>query len=182
MFSLDIVGATSLLCWYSRKATRRFPEHERLAARPVIWDAGHAMPKDSELIRMAYEAWNSGDRDAWLQTLHPQAEWHTSSVYPDLDPVYRGHERLAEFWRHQHEAWEAHRIEVERFDEQGDCFVVEVRFRAKGIDSGLDVDMKATHAIRVRNGLIVAGVTRSTAEEAREALPEDQPSARSQRP
>jgi ketosteroid isomerase-like protein len=134
------------------------------------------MSTNSELIRRAYEAWNSGDRDTWLQVLHPQAEWHTSSIYPDLDPVYRGHERLAEFWRHQHEAWEAHRIEVEGLDEQGDCFVVEVRFRAKGIDSGLDVDMKAIHAIRVRDGLIVAGATRSTAEEARQALPEDHPS------
>jgi ketosteroid isomerase-like protein len=134
------------------------------------------MSDNSQLIGRAYNAWNSGDRDAWLQTLHPQAEWHTSSVYPDLDPVYRGHERLAEFWRRQHEAWEAHRIDVERLDEQGDCFVAEVRFRAKGIDSGLDVDMKAIHAMRVRDGLIVAGVTRSTAEEALRVLPESQPS------
>src|SRR5918996_966073 len=108
------------------------------------------MSKNSEVVRKAYEAWNSGDRDAWLQTLDPSAEWHTSSVYPDLDPVYRGHEGLAEFWRRQHEAWEAHRIDVERLDEEGDCFVLEVRFRAKGIDSGLNVDMNAIHAIRVR--------------------------------
>jgi ketosteroid isomerase-like protein len=77
------------------------------------------MSKNSELIRAGYEAWNRNDLDAWLEVLHPDVEFHTSGVWPDFDPVYRGREGLADFWRRMHEPWEKFRIEVDQIDEQG---------------------------------------------------------------
>jgi ketosteroid isomerase-like protein len=143
---------------------------------------GTAMSKNSELVLAGYEAWNRDNVDAWLETLHPDVELHTSGVWPDFDPVYRGKEGLAEFWRRMHEPWEMFRIDVEQIDEQGDCFAVTLRFRAKGVDSGLEVDMRFANAIRVRDGLQVEVVSRRTVEEAREMLRLRQPIARSQRP
>jgi ketosteroid isomerase-like protein len=69
-----------------------------------------------------------------------------------------------------HEPWEEFRIDIEQIDERGDCFTVALRFRAKGIDSGLEVDMRFGNAIRVRDGLQIEVVSRRTVEEAREAF------------
>jgi ketosteroid isomerase-like protein len=77
-----------------------------------------AMSKNSEVIRTGYEAWNRDDRDAWLDVLHPAAEFQTSGVWPDFDPVYRGKQGLAEFWRRMHEPWQEFRIDIEELDEE----------------------------------------------------------------
>jgi ketosteroid isomerase-like protein len=143
---------------------------------------GTAMSKNSELVLAGYEAWNRDNVDAWLETLHPDVELHTSGLFPDFDSVYCGQEGLAEFWRRMHEPWEVFRIDIEQIDEEGDCFAVAVRFRAKGVDSGVEVDMRFGHALRMRDGLLVEIVSRRTAEEAREMLRQRQPTARSQRP
>ena len=128
------------------------------------------MPKNSDLIHRTYEAWNREDREAWLETHHPDVELHTAGAMPDLDPVYRGHEGLVEFWRRIHDPWEEHRIAIEQIAEEGDCCLARVRFHAKGVDSGVDVEMQFAHAIRVRDWLIVEVVNRPTVDEAREAI------------
>jgi ketosteroid isomerase-like protein len=128
------------------------------------------MSKNSELVRKGYEAWSHDDRDAWLEMLHPDVEFHTSGVWPDFDPVYRGREGLAEFWRRMHEAWGEFRIDIEHMDEERDCFVLALSFRATGAGSGVKVDLKFANAVRVRDGLLAKFVSRRTVDEAREAL------------
>jgi ketosteroid isomerase-like protein len=140
------------------------------------------MSRNSELILAGYEAWNRDDLDAYLATLHPEVRLHTSGVWPDFDPVYSGHDGIGEFWRRMHEPWEAFRIDIEQFDEQGDGSTTAVRFRSKGVDSGLGVDMRFAHGLLVRDGLLAEVFSRRTLEEAREALAASQPTARSQRP
>jgi ketosteroid isomerase-like protein len=66
------------------------------------------------VIRKTYEAWNRHDLDSWLETYHSDGELDTSGLFPDSDPVYRGRDRLAEFWRRMHEAWEVFRIDIDR--------------------------------------------------------------------
>ena len=129
-----------------------------------------AMSKDSELIRRSYDAWGSGDLDSYLETLHPDVEFHTSGLWPDFDPVYRGRRGLTEFWSRMHEPWEQFRIDIEQIYEEGDCFATTVRIRAKGVDSGVEVDMRMGHTLRVRDGLIAQIVSRRTIEEARQIL------------
>ena len=132
---------------------------------------GAVMGANSELLLAGYEAWNRDDCDAWLDLLDPEIEIRTSGVFPDLSDVYRGHRRAAKFWRQMHEPWEIFRIDVEAMDEEGDWVAAAIRFRARGVDSGVEVDMRFGHAIRVRDGVAIEFVTRRTAEEAREALP-----------
>ena len=128
------------------------------------------MAKNLEVIRTSYVAWSSGDLDAWLEGFHPNAELQTSGVWPDFDPVYRGTEGLAEFWHRMHEAWEVFRVDIEQISEEGDGFAAAVRFRAKGVDSGIEVDMRFAHAYQMRDGLIAVLFSRSTLEQAREML------------
>jgi ketosteroid isomerase-like protein len=124
-------------------------------------------------------AWNRDDLDAWLETLHPDVEFHTSGLFPDFDSVYRGHMGVAEFWRWLHEPWEEFHVDIEQIVAEGDCFSVTGRLRAKGVDSGVAVDMRFAHSLCVRDGLLAQIVVRRTVEEAREDLHRMQPAARS---
>jgi ketosteroid isomerase-like protein len=125
---------------------------------------------NSELLLTAYEAWNRDDCDAWLELLDPEVEIRTSGVFPDFAPVYRGRAEAARFWRRLREPWETFRIEVENIEEEGDCVIAAIRFRATGADSGVEVDMRFSNGIRVRDGVAIELVNRRTAEEAREEL------------
>jgi ketosteroid isomerase-like protein len=136
------------------------------------------MSKNSELVRKGYDAWNHDDRDSWLETLHSDVRFLTSGVWPDFDPVYHGHEDLAEFWRRMHEAWAEFRIDIEQMDEAADSFVLALRFRGTGAGSGVDVDLRFANAVRIREGLQVLVISRRTVEEAREALQKTEPTAR----
>jgi ketosteroid isomerase-like protein len=137
------------------------------------------MATNSELLLAGYEAWNGDDLDAWTRLLHPDVEIHTSGVFPDLAPVYRGHEPAARFWRQMHEPWERFRIDVEQVEDVADGAVAAIRFRAKGVDSGVEVDMRFGMAMEVRDGLAIALVNRRSIDEARQALAERRRSPRS---
>jgi ketosteroid isomerase-like protein len=135
------------------------------------------MSTHSELLLAGYEAWNRDDCGAWLDLLDPDVQIHTSGVFPDLAPVYRGHRRAVQFWHQLREPWKVFRIDVERLEEDGDCVAAAIRFRATGIDSGVEVDMRFGSAIRVREGLAIELINRRTLEEARDALHDQGPSA-----
>jgi ketosteroid isomerase-like protein len=128
------------------------------------------MGTNSELLLAGFDAWNGDDLDAWVELLHPEVEIHTSGVFPDLAPVYRGHEPAARFWRQMHEPWERFRIDVEQVEDASGGAVAAIRFRAKGVDSGVEVDMRFGMAMKVRDGLAIALVNRRSIDEARQAL------------
>ena len=128
------------------------------------------MPPNSELLRAGYEAWNRDDCDEWLSLLHPDVEIHTSGAFPDLSPLYRGHARARTFWRQMHDPWRSFRIEVEWIEDQDDCAVATIRFRATGVDSGVEVDMRFGTAIRVSDGLATELVNGRTADDAWRSL------------
>jgi ketosteroid isomerase-like protein len=123
-----------------------------------------------DLLLAGYDAWNRRDRDAWLVLLDPEIEIETSGVFPDLAPDYRGRERAAKFWSQMLEPWDEFHIEVERIEEEGDIVAAGIRFRARGEDSGVEVDMRFGNGIRIRDGLAVELLNRRTFEETFEAL------------
>ena len=125
---------------------------------------------NTTLLLAGYDAWNRGDRDAWLELLDPDIAIETSGVFPDLAPDYHGRERAAKFWSQMLEPWDEFHIEVERIEEEGDVVAAGIRFRARGEDSGVEVDMRFGNGIRVRDDLAVQLLNRRTFEEAFEAL------------
>ena len=136
------------------------------------------MSRNTELLLAGYDAWNRDDCDAWLRLLDPDLEIRTSGVFPDLAAVYRGRRGAEKFWRQLREPWAVFRIDVEKTEERGDCVAAAMRFRARGADSGIEVDMRFGHAIRVRDGVATEFVTRRSFEEARDAVGPAPPSAR----
>lgn len=125
---------------------------------------------NADLLLAGYEAWNRGDCDAWLALLDPEIQIETSGVFPDLAPEYHGHTRAAKFWSQMLEPWEEFHIEVERIEEESDIVAAGIRFRARGSDSGVEVDMRFGNGIRIRDGLAIELLNRRTFEEAFEAL------------
>ncbi|MQA73552.1 MAG: DUF4440 domain-containing protein [Solirubrobacterales bacterium] len=130
---------------------------------------------NSELLLAGFEAWNRDDCGAWLELLDPEVDISTSGVFPDFAPSYRGHDQAAKFWRRLRAPWEEFRIEVEKIEEEGDCVAAAIRFRARGADSGVEVDMRFGCGIRIRDGVATEMVNRRTFEEAREALRRSRP-------
>ena len=128
------------------------------------------MQTDLERLLAAYAAWNRGDLDGWLEAMHPEVEMTPAGIFPGLDPRYYGREGMAKFWHQIHDPWERFEIEIEGMDERDDGYVLAIRFRAKGVESGVDVDMQFGHAIRIQDGLALEVITRGTPEEAAAAL------------
>lgn len=131
----------------------------------------NGVPTNSELLLAGYDAWNREDCDAWLRLLTPDVVISTSGVFPDLSAEYCGHGEATRFWRQMHAPWEKFRIEVEHVEDDADHAFAAIRFRGRGVDSGIEVDMRFGMGIRVRDdGLAGHIVNRRTVDEAREAL------------
>jgi ketosteroid isomerase-like protein len=133
---------------------------------------------NSDLLRIGYEAWNHDDLDAYLDLLHPDVRIVTSGLFPDLAPEYVGRERAEKFWRQMHEPWEFFRVDVEHIEDQDDWAIASLRFRARGVDSGVEVDMRFGMAMRVQDGLAIEFLNRRTFDEARTAVRSAQPEER----
>jgi ketosteroid isomerase-like protein len=140
-----------------------------------------AVPTNSELLLAGYDAWNRDDCDAWLALLTPDVVISTSGVFPDLSAEYCGHGEATRFWRQMHTPWERFRVEVEHLEDDDEYAFAAIRFRGKGVDSGIEVDMRFGMGIRVRDGLATHMVNRRTAEEAREVLRAQEPETAGQR-
>jgi ketosteroid isomerase-like protein len=139
------------------------------------------VPTNSELLLAGYDAWNRDDCDAWLALLTPDVVISTSGVFPDLSAEYCGHGEATRFWRQMHTPWEVFRVDVEHIEDDEEHAFAAIRFRGKGVDSGIEVDMRFGMGIRVRDGLATHMVNRRTAEEAREVLRAQQPETAGQR-
>ena len=107
-----------------------------------------------ELVRRGIEAWNRGDLDALLATLHPDLEYVTTGVFPDLDPVYHGHDGFRRFWQDFREIWESLSIEIHELRDCGERVLLRLTFNARGRD-GLEVRRKVASVATIRAGLIV---------------------------
>jgi ketosteroid isomerase-like protein len=126
---------------------------------------------NSDMLLAGYDAWNRDDCDAWLALLAPGAVISTSGVFPDLSAEYCGHGEAIRFWKQLHAPWEEFRIDVEHVEDDGDYAFAAIRFRGKGVDSGIEVDMRFGMGIRVGDhGLATHMVNRRTLDEAREVL------------
>ena len=64
---------------------------------------------------------------------------------------------------------------MEHIEDEGAWAIASLRLRARGADSGVDVDMRFGMAMRASDGLAIEFLNRSSFDEARTALGEAQP-------
>jgi uncharacterized protein len=107
-----------------------------------------------KIVRRMYEATNRGDPDAALEALAPEIEIHLAGVFPDLDPVYRGHVGVRRWVEQTREPWEELLVEPDRVIDLGARVLVLAHFHVRGRD-GIEVQRPVAHLWTMRNGQAV---------------------------
>ncbi len=124
-----------------------------------------------ERVRVLNDHWNGEDLTALLGLFAPTLVFHTSGVFPSLQPVYRGHDDFRKFWETFHEAWERVDMEVERCVELAEERVLAlVNFDAVGRGSGVPVRREFALLYRFEAGLVVEIHSYASQAEALEAV------------
>jgi ketosteroid isomerase-like protein len=121
-----------------------------------------------EQVRASVDGWCRGDIEAWLATAHPDVEFRPSGVYLGLEPVYRGHAELREFWDVFREPWELMQIELCQVRELGDQVVSLCMFEGHARE-GMTVRREVAWIWRFADGVCVRLDTYGSWDEALEA-------------
>ena len=125
--------------------------------------------ENAEIVRRSLDAWSRDDIVGWLERAHPDLEFHTSGLYPGIDPVYRGHAELNRFWTTFREPWESIEVRIHEFREVGEEVVALGTFKARARD-GMTVEREAAWVYRIEAGLIVRVDAFGSGSEALEAV------------
>jgi uncharacterized protein len=122
-----------------------------------------------QMVRAGYDAYNRGDVEAALATLHPNIEWWPADDEPITDP-YRGHEGYRKLVAGAREAVPDLQLEIEELFGNGGWVIVCLRFWGRGRDSGALVEIRETHVARLRDGKVIEVREYRTKPEALEAV------------
>ena len=108
-----------------------------------------------EIVQRASEALRRRDLDALGELLAPDCE--IVPIRADVeDTVFRGLDELPQWFAIGDEAWENWTWETESVREGPDWVLGFLRFRARGRESGAELDVPAAGVYRFRDGLITA--------------------------
>jgi ketosteroid isomerase-like protein len=112
--------------------------------------------RNVEIARDALAAFSSGDFGASLATMHPDVEWHVFIPLPDLpQSVYRGTNEVRMIWTRLTAAFEVFTAEIEEILHADDeRLLFRGRFRARGAESGIEVDRVVYYHFRIADGLL----------------------------
>ena len=110
--------------------------------------------EDVEIALAAVDAWNRGDRQAWLALWDEEAEFYPLRAQLEGES-YSGHDGLVRFLAEMTQDFERVRFEIEETRDTGEQLVGIGRFRARGRASGVDLNVPIAAVWRVRRGKIV---------------------------
>ena len=101
------------------------------------------------------DAWNRGDREAWLALWDEKAEFYPLRAQLEGES-YSGHDGLRRFLAEMTQDFEEVRFEVGETRDAGEQMVVgSGRFLARGRASGVDLNVPLGVLMRLRRGKIV---------------------------
>jgi ketosteroid isomerase-like protein len=112
------------------------------------------MSENVEIIRSLVDAWNRGDREAFMALWDDEAEFYPLRAQLEGES-YRGHDGLERFFGEMAEDWEEVGFEMHEARDAGEQVVSIGRFRARGRASGVDINVPLGVFTRMREGKIV---------------------------
>jgi ketosteroid isomerase-like protein len=109
-----------------------------------------------EIVRRAFEAWNSGEPDAAAGLLDPGIEWHLPENFPDAG-TWRGKEQVLTGLAGLADSWEGLVADVRELIDAGDRVVALVRYHGRAAVTGLDLEGVSVDAQvwTLRDGTVV---------------------------
>jgi glyoxylase-like metal-dependent hydrolase (beta-lactamase superfamily II) len=117
-----------------------FEPYEEVHRENVATVLASAESRQLRRMRAGFEAWNEGGYERSLAFARPDVIWRVEPFFPDMEPVYEGHEGLRRFYETFNEAWEENALEIARVvDQRPGQIYVEVRFWARARD-GLEFE------------------------------------------
>ena len=125
-----------------------------------------------EVVRRSFEAFVRGDFATAFAAYDPSAEWTTAEDEPDsrtyrgIDEVERLAESLAGPWADRFER----AVVPEEYIDLGDWVVFPTSGRVHGRRSGIEVEVRETYAVQVRDVRIVRVEEYRTRDQALEAV------------
>lgn len=110
--------------------------------------------ENADLMRSLIEAFNRRDIEAFINHVHPEAEWLPLRGKVD-GTVYRGHEGVRRFLAELDEEFAEVRLDSPAVSERGGQVVVCGRYHARGIASGIELDFPLAQVAEFKDGKIV---------------------------
>jgi len=123
-----------------------------------------------EIVRRGFEAYSRRDVDGFLSYLDAAFELHSAIIGGAEGKVYRGHNGVREWLADSDESFDDLRIESTEFRDLGDRVLVLGRIRARGRESGLELDSPTGWVCTVRDGKLVTAEGFLSRAEALEAV------------
>jgi ketosteroid isomerase-like protein len=111
--------------------------------------------EDVDMLRRAYQAFNDGGVEAFLEHLAPDFQVRDRASSPDRETRY-GREGIKQLFDSYMEAFDALRLEPEEFIEAGDEVIVSLNQWVRGKGSGAEVMGRVAHVWTVRGADVLA--------------------------
>jgi uncharacterized protein len=108
-----------------------------------------------EIVRRFLDAYPRGDVEELLSYIDPEAELHSAIVGGAEGNVYRGHEGFRKWYADSSESFEELRGEWSEFRDLGDRVLALGAVKARGRESGVELDSPMGWVITVRRGKAV---------------------------
>jgi ketosteroid isomerase-like protein len=109
---------------------------------------------DFDVVRRAWAATSRVDWDGMLEELHPEVVAVPFGAALE-GRAYRGKEELMGWLRDEIlVSWEFFQVIPETFQRVGERLLVTGRWKARGIESGVELDIPASWIVEVRDGKI----------------------------
>ena len=122
---------------------------------------------DFGVVRRAWAAASGTDVDGMVAELHPDVVAIPFGAALE-SKAYRGPEQVVGWLRDEIlVSWEFFQVLPERFERVGERLLVTGRWKARGIESGVELDIPASWVVEVRDGKVAYWQTYTDHDQAR---------------
>ena len=103
-----------------------------------------------EIVKRGFEAYVRGDLAAAIANYDDDVVFNPAEESP-----IHGREAVLSYIRRWEEPWDDYELRVEEFIDAGDCVIVTIHVKARGVASGAEVDARSHQVHSVRDGKLI---------------------------